>query len=135
MGQRVEKSTARTLEPMLGGDAQPPSEVGSALSDMKKKKGKRARKKKKRDKVGPAGRRRSASRVKPIKGPFQMELPLQMPLFPGDAGGPLGPVGVQIEREKVEKKVPSHRQESLLGTTSTSTSASTSARPEPGSLL
>lgn len=82
-----------------------------AIGAMKKKK-KRARKKKKR--ATPARRRRVS--IKPHKGPFQIELPLQMPLFPGEAGGPLGPVGVLPPAASTEKRAPSpHRQESLLG--------------------
>jgi hypothetical protein len=47
---------------------------------MKKKKSKKPKKRKKAAK-SPA-RRRRAARVRPIVGPFQIELPLQMPLFP-----------------------------------------------------
>ncbi|MBM4281391.1 MAG: hypothetical protein FJ137_11750 [Deltaproteobacteria bacterium] len=42
------------------------------------------RKKRKKAKATPkkAARRRRAPRVRPIVGPFQIELPLQIPLFP-----------------------------------------------------
>ena len=46
---------------------------------MKKKK---AKKPKKRKNAAKSSRRRRAARVRPIVGPFQIELPLQMPLFP-----------------------------------------------------
>jgi hypothetical protein len=46
---------------------------------MKKKKPKKA---KKRKTAAKSSRRRRAARVRPIVGPFQIELPLQMPLFP-----------------------------------------------------
>ena len=46
---------------------------------MKKKK---AKKPKKRKNAAKSSRRRRSARVRPIVGPFQIELPLQMPLFP-----------------------------------------------------
>jgi hypothetical protein len=42
----------------------------------------RAKKRKKTKKAAAKPRRRRAARVRPIVGPYQLELPLQMPLFP-----------------------------------------------------
>jgi hypothetical protein len=47
---------------------------------MKKSKPKKPKKRKKATKS--SSRRRRGARVRPIVGPFQIELPLQMPLFP-----------------------------------------------------
>jgi len=47
---------------------------------MKKKKSKTKKRKKKKAKAKTPARR--GARIKPHRGPFQIELPLQMPLFP-----------------------------------------------------
>jgi hypothetical protein len=53
------------------------------------KKSKKAKKPKKKRAKKPA--RRRAPRIKPIVGPFQIELPLQMPLFPATSSTPPTP--------------------------------------------
>jgi hypothetical protein len=55
---------------------------------MKKPKPRKKRKAKKASQ-----RRRRAPRVKPIVGPYQIELPLQMPLFPATSSTPPMPAG------------------------------------------
>jgi 2-succinyl-5-enolpyruvyl-6-hydroxy-3-cyclohexene-1-carboxylate synthase len=46
------------------------------------KKKKKTKKRKRSGKVAKKAARRRRTTIKPIKGPFQIELPLQMPLFP-----------------------------------------------------
>jgi hypothetical protein len=57
------------------------SEHGDPGSPMKKK-SKRKKRKKTKGAKKKAPRRRRPPRVRPIVGPYQIELPLQMPLFP-----------------------------------------------------
>ena len=56
---------------------------------------KKSKKKKKPAKKKPRSSRRRA-RIKPIAGPFQIELPLQMPLFPLEAS--VAPASVLDEK-------------------------------------
>jgi hypothetical protein len=65
-------------------DSQPADDLPSSWAiarRMKKKKPSKAKKRKKKKAKAKAPPRRRA-RIKPHRGPFQIELPLQMPLFP-----------------------------------------------------
>jgi hypothetical protein len=80
------------------------------------KKPKRPKQKKKKAKAKKArASRRRRTRVKPIVGPFQIELPLQMPLFPHEpSSAPARPEGTPPASAPVVDPAPAPSQPLLV---------------------
>lgn len=78
---------------------------------MKKKSKRKKKKVKAAKKVAP----RRRARVKPHRGPFQIELPLQMPLFPMEAVHAPAASHQPAELPPAPRSPSGHSQPSLLG--------------------